>query len=127
VRKITDEDIKRYKPMVESFLRKSVIKNWNEASTSKSKDEVSLGNSGMTMADFRQYLNTEVFVALTKYNPNFRTPEGKSVQESTFIFRHLSFRIGQCLKRLTKKRQGYGYWTLPVEKVLGESKEDQQW
>ena len=110
--------------MVESYLRKSVVKNWKEASTAKSKDEISLGNTGMTMRDIRQTLMAEVFVALTKYNPNFRTAEGRSVQESTFVFTHLFNRGGQILKRVTKRRYGYGIWSLPLEKVLGEEKSE---
>lgn len=121
---VTNEDIIKYKPMVENFLRRSVVKNWKEASTAKSKDEVSLGNSGMTIADFRQYILTEVFIALTKYNPNFKTKEGRSVQEQTFVYTHLTFRVGQTMKRLTKRRLGYGFWSIPLEKALGEDKEE---
>lgn len=123
-RTITNEDIKRYKPMVENYIRKSVCKNWKEASTAKSKDEVSLGNTGMTIADIRQYLLTEVFVVLRKYDPNYRTAEGKPVQESTLVFRHIQNRGGQMCKRLVKKRLGYGVWSVPLEKALGEDMGD---
>jgi hypothetical protein len=123
-RVVTDEDIKRYVPVVNTFLRRHCIKNWHEASMSKAKDEISLGNTGMTMSDMRQYLLSEVFIALTKFNPDFRTPDGKSVQEGTFVHTHLTFRIGQKLKKLTKKRGGYGYWTSQIEKTLGEIKEE---
>jgi len=123
-RKVTNEEIKSYYPMVESFLRKSVVKNWVEASTSKSKDNIVLGNTGMTMADMRQHLLMEVVVALQKYNPNYRTAEGLSVRESTFVFTHLSNRIGQKLKKLTKLRYAYGVWHVSIEQALGETHED---
>lgn len=119
-RKVTDDDIKKYMPMVESYLRKSVVKNWREASTAKDKQDVALGNTGWSVRDIRQYLLSEVFVALTKYKPDFRTKEGLSVKESTFVFTHLFNRGGQLLKRLTKKRQGYGTWSYQIEKILKE-------
>jgi deoxycytidine triphosphate deaminase len=78
-RKVTDEDIKKYEAMVESYMRDYVVKNWNEASLAKSKDNITLGNTGMTMADIRQYLRMQVFIAITKYNPDFRTKEGRSL------------------------------------------------
>lgn len=121
---VTDADIKKYVPMVESFLRKNAIKNWKEASTAKSKDEISLGNTGMTMRDIRQDMLMEVFIGLTKFDPNYRTKEGRTVQEATFIYTHLFNRLGQKLKRLTKARQGYGRWSVPLEKALGEDKEE---
>lgn len=119
-RKITDDDIKKYTAMVESYIRKSVVKNWREASPSKDKQDIALGNTGWSMRDIRQYLLSEVFIALTKYKPNYRTKEGLSVKESTFVFTHIFNRGGQLLKRLTKKRQGYGSWSLQIEKVLKE-------
>lgn len=120
-RKVTDEDIKKYEAMVESYMRDYVVKNWNEASLAKSKDNITLGNTGMTMADIRQHLRTEVFIAITKYNPDYRTKEGRSVKESTFVFNHLFNRIGQLMKKLTKKRYGYGVWHSNVEEVLWET------
>lgn len=120
-RKVTDEDIKKYEAMIESYMRDYVVKNWNEASLAKSKDSVTLGNTGMTMADIRQHLRTEVFIAITKYNPEYRTKEGKSVKESTFVFNHLFNRVGQLMKKLTKKRYGYGVWHSNVEEVLWET------
>lgn len=119
-RVITNEDIKRYEAMIESYVRDYVVKNWNEASTAKNSDEVSLGNSGYTIADIRQHLRAEVCIALTKYNPDYRTKEGRSVKESTFVFQHLFNRIGQLMKKLTKRRYGYGIWHSNVEEVLWE-------
>ena len=124
MRKVTDDDIKKYEPMVESYMRDYVVKNWNEATLGKANDEVSLGNSGMTMADIRQQLRTEVFIAITKYNPDYRTKEGRSVKESTFVFNHLFNRIGQLMKKLTKRRYGYGVWHNNIEEVLWETEKD---
>ena len=124
IRTVTNEDIKKYYPMVDSYIRKSVVKNWNEASTAKSKQNVSLGNTGLTVADIRQYLLMEVVAGLQKYNPDYRTAEGLSVKESTFIFTHLHNRGGQLLKKITKKRAGYGFWMSQIEKVLGDIKEE---
>ena len=117
-RQLTDEDIKKYIPMVDSYIRKSVLKNWNEASLSQHKQDVSLGNTGMSIRDIRQYLLMEVCIALNNYNPDYRTEDGRSVKESTFIFTHIYNRGGQILKKLTKRRYGYGVWTSQIELSL---------
>lgn len=113
---ITSEDVLEYVPLVESYLRKHVQKNWNEADTSTSdgRDEISLGNSGWTMADIRQYLMGEVFIALKNYDPNMNT------KKSTFVYGHLSKRVGSLMKKLTKQSKGYGVWSSNLEEVLGE-------
>ena len=121
MRKITDADIKKYEPMVEMYLKRSVSKNWNEAKLNQYEDEVQLGNSGWTMRDFRQHLKTEVCVALQKYDPDYISEKtGKGVKETTFVYQHLYNRIGQLMKKLTKKRYGYGVWTNNLEEVLWE-------
>ena len=145
VRVVTNEDVKKYDRLVTKYLRDNVAKNWNEATLSVSQDEVGLGNTGMTMSDMRQHLMTEVVVALQKYNPNYRTkpryqknedgtetlddagntimvdPGGRSVKESTFVYQHLFNRCGQLMKRLTKKRYGYGVWSSELSTVLHEN------
>lgn len=113
-RPVTDDMIIKYHQMVESFLRNSVSKNWNESDTSRDKDEIGLGNSGWTMADMRQYLATEVFIALRNYKPDSGT------KESTFVYGHLKFRVGSLMKKLTKKSKGYGVWSSNLEEILGE-------
>ena len=95
-REVTDEMIIKYKKMVESFLKKSVVKNWNEANISINKDEVGLGNSGWSMADMRQYLTTEVFIALRNYDSKYKT------KESTFVYGHLSKRAGSLMEYVAK-------------------------
>ena len=122
-RVVTNEDVKKYDRMVTKWLRDSVVKNWNEANLSKSENEISLGNSGFTMADMRQYLYTEVVVALQKYNPDYRTTRGKPVKESTFVYGHLYNRIGQLMKKLTKTKSGYGIWGMNLEDVIKENTE----
>jgi hypothetical protein len=124
-RKVTNEDIKNYIPMVNKYLRDSVIKNWNEASLKKGEDEISLGNSGMSISDIRQHLFTEVVVALQKYNPDYRTSEGLPVKESTFVFQHLFNRTGQMMKRLTKRRYGYGLWSSSIDDLYGANNDDE--
>ena len=124
-RVVTNEDIKKYEAMVEMFIRDSVNRNWTESQIKSPDLDVSLGNTGMSVSDFRQYLLTELVVALQKYDPDFRTAEGKSVKESTFLYRHLSFRIGQSLKRLTKKRFGYAIWMSNLEEVLDGPKNNE--
>jgi hypothetical protein len=119
-RVLTNEDVLKYTSMVEKYIRDSVVKNWNEAFYYRSNPNVSLGNSGYTITDIRQYLYTEVCVALRNYNPNYVTKEGKSVQESTFVYLHLYNRIGQLMKRLTKKSYGYGVKHLNLEEYLRE-------
>lgn len=124
-RTLTNQDVKNYEPMVEKYIRDYVIKNWNEAKLGKKNGDVSLGNTGMTLNDIRQHLRTEVCVALYNYDPNYRTKEGRSVKESTFVYQHLFNRIGQMMKRLTKKRQGYGVWHSNIEEVLYENNPDE--
>lgn len=121
-RTVTNEMILKYAPMVESYLAKSVRKNWNEASLSKtnSQDDISLGTSGWTMADIRSYLMVEVFIALRNYRSSHNT------KESTFVYGHLSKRVGSLMKKLTNKTRGYGMWMSNIEEVLGEvDREDQ--
>lgn len=120
-RKLSNEDVLKYEPMVEKYIRDSVVKNWNEADTSKARGDVALGNSGMTVNDIRQHLRAEVCVALQNYNPDYRTKDGRPVKESTFVFQHLFNRIGQMMKRLTKKRYGYGVWHSNLEEQLWET------
>lgn len=115
-RKLNNEDIIKYEPMVEKFIRDSCMKNWNESRTGGS--DVPLGTSGYTLNDLRQHLRTEICVALQNFNPDYRTKEGRSVKESTFVYQHLTFRVGQLMKRLTKKRNGYGVRHNPVHLVI---------
>lgn len=124
-RTLTNQDIKNYEPMVEKYIRDYVVKNWNEARLGKKNGGISLGNTGMTLDDIRQHLRAEVCVALYNYNPDYRTKEGRSVKESTFVFQHLFNRVGQMMKRLTKKRQGYGVWHSNLEEVLWETERDE--
>lgn len=121
---ITNEDITKYEAMVEKYIRDYCVKNWNEANTRKGQGEVSLGNSGHSLNDIRQHLRTEVCVALYNFNPNYRTKEGRTVKESTFVYQHLFNRIGQMMKRLTKKRYGYGVWHSNIEETLWETDRD---
>ena len=121
MREVTDQDIKNYEAMVEMYMKKYVQKNWNEATLSKNQQDIALGNSGYTMRDMRQHLRCEVVVALQKYNPDYRTKDGRSVKESTFVYQHLFNRIGQLMKKLTKKRYGYGVWMNNIEEVLWET------
>lgn len=113
-REVTNEMILQYTKMVEAILKRSVVKNWNESDMSKKKDEISLGNSGWSMADIRQYLTVEVFIALRNYKPEFNT------KESTFVYGHLLKRVGSKMKQLTNKSKGYGFWSSNIEEVLGE-------
>ena len=113
-RVISDDEISKYFPMVESWLKRSVQKNWNEATLDPKQGDISLGNSGYTMNDIRQHLLAEVVIALKNYDPSYKA------KESTFVYGHLSKRVGQLMKKLTKKRMGYGIWTNNLEEVLRE-------
>ena len=117
---LTNEDVLKYEAMVESYIRDYVVKNWNEASQRRDQDSIALGSTGFTMQDIRQHLRTEVCVALQKYNPEYRTAEGRSVKESTFVFQHLFNRTGQLLKKLTKRRYGYGVRHANIEEITWE-------
>lgn len=120
-RKLTNEDLLKYEPMVEKFIRDSCVKNWNEAQTGGS---VFLGTSGYSLDDIRQHLRAEICIALQNFNPNYRTKEGRTVKESTFVYQHLTFRVGQMMKRLTKKRQGYGIRHNPFDLVIQSGVEE---
>jgi hypothetical protein len=115
-RLLTDADVLKYDPMVEMFLRDKCMKNWSEARTGN--PEAFLGSSGYSLNDIRQHLRTEICVALQNYNPAYVTKEGKSVKESTFVYQHLTFRVGQMMKRLTKRRQGYGIRHSPFDLLI---------
>src|SRR3954463_15057855 len=91
-RVVTNEDIERYEPMVEKFIRDNCMKNWNESR--KSAPDTFLGASGYSISDLKQHLRTEICIALQNYNPLYRTKEGRSVKESTFVYQHLTFRVG---------------------------------
>jgi len=121
-RKLTNDDVVKYEPMVEKFIRDSCMKNWNEAKTGG--PDMPLGASGYTLADLRQHLRTEICIALQNFNPEYRTKEGRSVKESTFVYQHLTFRVGQLMKRLTKKRAGYGVRHSPVHLVIEDGVEE---
>lgn len=123
-RKLTNDDVIKYEPMVEKFIRDSCMKNWNESRTGGS--DAPLGASGYTLNDLRQHLRAEICVALQNYNPDYRTKEGRSVKESTFIYQHLTFRVGQLMKRLTKKRSGYGVRHNPVHLVIESGAEESE-
>lgn len=123
-RVLTNQDIKNYEPMVEKYIRDYVVKNWREAKLGKKNGNIALGNTGMALDDIRQHLRAEVCIALYNYDPNYRTKEGRSVKESTFVYQHLFNRIGQMMKRLTKKRQGYGIWMQNLEETLWEVEAD---
>lgn len=103
---LKNEDVTKYEAMVEKFIRDSCVKNWSD-SRNNSPDAF-LGNSGYSLNDIKQHLRAEICIALQNYNPNYRTKEGRSVKESTFVYQHLTFRVGQMMKRLTKRRCGYG-------------------
>jgi hypothetical protein len=120
-RTLTNEDVIKYEPMVEKYIRDYVVKNWNEATTRKGQGDIALGNTGMSLNDIRQHLRAEVCIALYNFNPEYRTKEGRTVKESTFVYQHLFNRIGQMMKRLTKKRYGYGVWHANIEETLWET------
>ena len=119
-RVLTNDDINKYAPMVELYIRNYVLRNWSEASSSKHKGDVALGNTGMTINDIRQYLKSEVCIALYNYNPDYRTEKGISVKESTFVYGHLSRRTGGLMKRLTKRSNGYGVFIENLESAMLE-------
>jgi len=122
---LTNEDVKKYERMVNMYISKFVVKNWNEASLARNKQDIILGNTGMTIEDIRQHLLAEVCVALHNYKPDFVTQEGRSVLESTFVYQHLFNRTGQLMKKLTKPRYGYGKWMSSINDVLGEGEREE--
>jgi len=117
-RVVTNDDIMKYEPMIESWMRRSVRKNWNEADVNRKNGDISLGNSGYTMNDIRQHLRAEIVIALKNYDPT------KNTKESTFIYGHLFKRVGQLMKKLTKRSMGYGIWMNNLELVLNELDEE---
>jgi hypothetical protein len=102
--------------MIDSWLRRSVIKNWSIPDIKQ--DHISLGNSGWTIADVKQHLRTEVVIALRNFS--IEGKDGRVTKESTFVFGHLYNRIGQLMKRLTKRSMGYGIWSNNLEELLYE-------
>jgi hypothetical protein len=121
-RAVTNEEIRKYDKMVDYWLKNSVIKNWGLPGISSDFDDMSLGSSGWTLADFRQYLRTEVVIALRNFNPSGK--DGRVTKESTFVYGHLYNRIGQQMNRLTKDSKGYGMWVTNLEVTLHELDEE---
>jgi DNA-directed RNA polymerase specialized sigma subunit len=113
-RVVTNEEMKKYDGLVEAWLSKAVLKNFKEANLSESSANISLGNTGLTMDDLRQYARTEVLVALKNFDPS------KGAKESTYVYLCLSSRFGMLMKKLVKKSKGYGVFTCNIEQVLGE-------
>lgn len=126
IRKVTNEDVKKYEALVERFIKDSVQRNWTESKIRDPGKDIALGNTGMSIDDFRQYLRMEVCVGIQKYNPDYRTPDGRSVKESSFVFTHLMNRCGSLLKRLTKKRHAYGIWATSLEDIMSHANENTQ-
>lgn len=124
-RVVTNEDIQKYEWMVDSYIRKYVIKNFNEARNNpKTRDHIMLGNTGMTLGDIRQHLLTELVIALQNYKPDvIGGPTGRPVQESSFLHTHLQFRVGALCKKVTSAARGYAKWHSHFEKVQFEIEE----
>jgi hypothetical protein len=124
-RKVTNDDIKKYEWMVDSFIQRHVVKNFNEARNSpRTRDHIMLGNTGMTLGDIRQHLLVELFIALQNYKPNvIGQTTGRPVQESSFLHTHLQFRVGAMMKKLTSPAKGYARWHSQIEKVQYETEE----
>ena len=124
---LTNEDVSKYEALVEKYIRDFCIKNWSNDLANhspKAVGDIFLGNTGTCLNDIRQDLRAEVCVALYNYNPDYRTKDGRSVKESTFVFNHLFNRIGQKMKRLTKKRYAYGLRHSNLEETFWEHSED---
>lgn len=129
VRVVTNEDILKYMPLVNSWLRDSVVKNWNEASLRadyiNTTEDITLGQTGQSMADIKQYLLQELVVGLQKYDPEYRSKTtGKPVKEFTFVYRHLYNRIGQLMKKLTRRSSGYGKWSYCIDDINENSSDE---
>ena len=125
-RKVTNEDIKKYEWMVDTFIQKHVVKNFSEARNNpKTRNEIFLGNTGMTLGDIRQHLLTEMVIALQNYRPDVITEKSKGtpVMESSFLHTHLTFRVGALCKKLTSNARGYSRWHSQIEKVQFELEE----
>jgi len=118
MRKVETQDINKYVKMVNMYIGKYFIKNWKEASFSDTS--IVLGNTSLSIDDIRQTLMMEVIVGLQNYNPDYRTANGSSVKESTFIYRHLYFRSGSLAKKLSTQKHGYGVWMSPIETYIGD-------
>ena len=124
-RVVTNEDIKKYEGLVDAFINKHVIKNFNEAKNNpKTRNNIMLGNTGMTLGDIRQHLLTELVIALQNYKPNvIGGPTGKPVQEQSFVYGHLTFRVGALMKKLSSRARGYSFYHSQIEKVQFELEE----
>jgi hypothetical protein len=124
-RVVTNEDVQKYEWMVDTYINKHVVKNFNEARNNpKTRDHIMLGNTGMTLGDIRQHLLTELVIALQNYKSDvIGGPTGKPVQEASFLHTHLQFRVGALCKKITSKSKGYSKWHSHFEKVQFELEE----
>jgi hypothetical protein len=115
-RLVTNADVQSYEGLIEFFIRTHVIKNWREARSRNNYQ--SLGNTACTLEDIRQILRYQVFLALQNYNPNFLV-NGNPVKESTFVYRHLWFKVGMLMKKLVRKANYYGIQMSSFEDIGG--------
>jgi len=123
--RITNDDVLKYEPMIESYIHRYVAKNWNEAQTHKNAGDIFLGCTGWTLNDIRQHLRQEVFIAIQNYDPEYTNKDGIKAKESTFVYHHLWLRCGQLMKRLTHGRKGYGVFHRNLEEILGDVKSEE--
>lgn len=100
--KVAYEDIKKFEPMIEYFLKKYVIKRWTSASLFKDHGDVFLGSTGMTMNDIRSLMLTEIISVLGKYDP------AKKASKCTLVYTHLNNRTISLVKKLCGVKYGYG-------------------
>lgn len=91
--------MEEYSYLINKFMY-GVTKTWGYQTGSE--QESSIGNSGYSVNDFKQLLLTELYIGLTKYDPN------RGAAENTFIFRHLYNKAGVFFKKYTARSKGYG-------------------
>jgi hypothetical protein len=97
----TSEEVVKFTQTVDTAIFRCIMRcfqnvSWHDLDTS-------LGNTGWSLRDCRQYLLTEAFVALSKFNPEY-----SASKKNTFVMCHIFNRANTLAKRLTLQDKGYG-------------------
>jgi hypothetical protein len=116
--KVEYSDVKQFEPMIEFFLKKHVVRNWNNASLSKEQGDVFLGSTGMTMNDIRSFLTLEIVSVLSKYDPS------RKASKCTLVYTHLNNRTISLVKKLCLTKYGYGKVHYDLDSLMGNGDPD---
>ena len=98
----TDEQVASYEKAVNAAIFMVILRCFSYYSIKIDLD-TSLGNTGWTIADLQQHLRTEVFIAISHYDPSV----GGSTLNS-FVMCHVWHRAQSWMKKFANPKKGWG-------------------